>query len=139
MKWFWSVSFLLAFVACSQPDPYDEVRILRRKYQLNLQIAVNDAGEATYEIEAVNQTGSSDLQDLTVLVRLIGDDQKTILWQSQKELDLSGVREYQTKTFPYKEQVPMEAVNYSYFDVIPAPDDAESNFKNYPEFLRVSR
>jgi hypothetical protein len=132
-------SSLLAFLACSQPDAFDEVRILRRNYKLELDIAVNSFGEATYEIKAINQTGSSDLQDLTVFVRLIGEDEKTVLWQEKKELDLSGVKEYQTKDFSFKDQVPPEAVNYAYYDVILAPDDENSDFMKYPEFLRVAR
>lgn len=129
---------LLMIVACSQPDPHDQVRALRRNVKMDLDLAVNSGGDATFEVNAQNLTGGMDLQDLTVIIRLLDGDQK-VLWSTQKILDLSGVGNYGFKTLEFKESVPMEAVNYEFYDVIIAPDDEGSDYKSYKEFMRVSR
>lgn len=128
---------LLMIVACSQPDPFDEVRALRRNVKMKLDLAVDSGGQALIELEAQNLTGGMDLQDLTVIIRLLDGDQN-VLWSKQKVLELTGVGNYGFKTFEYKEMVPEEAVAYEFFDVILAPDDENSDFRRYKEFMRAA-
>ena len=128
---------LFFLVACGAPDPADEVRKLRRQYKLRIDLTVNSQLEATYEIEVQNLSGGKNLQEITVWVRLL-EDQEKALWYARKELDVSDVGNYATKKFSFKETIPGEAEAYQFFDVIPAPDDPDSNFKEYKEFRRVA-
>lgn len=111
---------------------------MRRNVKMNLDLAVTSAGDATFEVEAQNLTGGMDLQDLTVFIRLLDGDQK-VLFSTQKVLNLTGVGNYGFKTFEYKETVPLEAVNYEFYDIILAPDNEGSDFESYKEFMRIGR
>ncbi len=127
-----------ALISCKAPDPYDEVRTHRRKFKLELDISVSEEGEAAYEIKVQNNSGGKNLSDLTVLVRLM-DAEKKELWTTQKILDVSGLGNYATESFPFKEQIPPEAAKYEFFDVVLARDDQDSDFMSLREFKRVSK
>ncbi len=127
---------LLLAVTCS-PDPLDRVRELRRRYKLNIDLTINETLQATYEIKVQNLTGSKELQEITVLVRLL-DEKKEALWTSQKKWMFRPWRTTRPKPSSFKETVPGDVEkNYSYFDVVPAPDLEGDGYKEYKEFKRV--
>ena len=127
---------LLGIVACSKPDPYDKVRILRRNFDLQLDITVDKDNNISYEIKLQNLNSNADLQDLTVDVELLDEDQN-VIWKKRKELDVTGLGSYSTKAFQYKDSGPEGAADWAYKNLRLAPDDENSDFKNYKEFMRV--
>ena len=134
-------ALLLSLVACKGPDPFDLVREARRGYNLELDMAWSEAsGEVTYEIKVQNQSGGEKLHEITVFVSVMDTDQKPI-WSKQHTLDVTGLGNYANKSFTYKEAVPDPSAfgAFEYQAVKLAPDDKDSDFKNYKEFKRVAR
>lgn len=124
-------------LACGSPDPYDEVRTLRREYKLELDLTLSDTSkEATYEIKVQNLSGKTDLQEITVLVELMDEDQQ-VFWTRKKEVDVTGLGSYASKSFQFIDPVE-EPGKMAYFQVRLAPDDTNSDFMSYKEFARVS-
>ncbi len=124
-------------LACGGPDPIDEVRSLRRQYKLDLDLTLSEVSkEATYECKVQNLSGKTDLQEITVLIELM-DYNKEIFWTKKKELDVTGLGNYATKSFQFVDPV-KEPEKMAYFQIKLAPDDEGSDFMSYKEFLRVA-
>ena len=131
--------FLLIILStCSKPDPYDQVREVRRKYDLSIDLTTNQEQVASYEIKVQNNAGDRALQEITVLVQLM-DGERNVLWSSRQELDISSLGHYASDSFTFKENVGEPADKYELYDVVLAPDDADSDFKGYREFKRVAQ
>jgi len=135
MKKICLLALALGFIGCGKPDPYNAVRDLRRGYELKVDLTVSDAGEATYEISARNLTGKTDLHEVTTIVRILDKDQQPV-WTKQVEVPVEGVGPYATAKAQFKDQV--GNIEYEYYDVQLAPDDKDSPFKTYQEFMRVT-
>ena len=129
---------LLATFACSSPDPENRVRELRRKYKLELDFTVNDTtSEVTYEVKIQNLSETTDLQELTVRVDAY-DENQNAFWSKRRELDVTGLKNYSTKTLQFKDKLE-GTEQIAYFNVSLAPDDPDSDYKTYKEFLRIAR
>ena len=136
MKYCFLTAMAMMTLACSKPDPFDGVRELRRQYKLELDFTVSDeTGEVTYEIKVQNLSGKTELQEITVLVEALDDQQKPF-WDKLVELDVSGLGSYASKSFAHKDAI-ADTQKLAYFNVSLAPDDKNSNFKDYKEFMRA--
>ena len=127
---------LLLPLACSKPDPIQELRQLRGKYKIEYDQTISDtSGEVTYEIRVQNLSNSKKLQELTVIVETLDKDKK-VLWSKVRELDITNLGNYATKDFQFKDALEDTTV-IEYFQVRLAPDDEGSDYLNYKEFMRV--
>ena len=127
---------LLLPLACSKPDPIQELRQLRGKYKIEYDQTISDtSGEVTYEIKVQNLSNSKKLQELTVIVETLDKDKK-VLWSKVRELDITNLGHYATKDFQFKDALEDTTV-IEYFQVRLAPDDEGSDYLNYKEFMRV--
>ena len=136
MKQFILFMTLTACVACSVPGPVDEVRTLRRQYKLEGDFSLsNETGKLSIEVKLQNLSSGDDLQDLTVIMELFDADQK-VVWSKQETLDITGLASYANKSFDFGDTIENpEAVDA--FSVRLAPDEKESDYKSYKEFMRV--
>ena len=123
--------------ACAQ-DPMDEVRGLRRKYDLSIDFTANKDNIASYEIKVQNGAGDHALQEITVRVLLMDKD-KNVLWSVQKELDVSKLGHYASESFTFREAIDEAASRYEMYDVVLAPDNESSDYQSYKEFMRAAR
>lgn len=130
------LAFAVLLAVCSKPDPYDIIRDLRRQYELSIDLTVSSSGELSYELRARNLSSSKSLQEVTAFVRVLDKDKKP-LWSKQVEIDVSDTGSYATATSSFKEQV--GPLDYEFYELVLAPDDDDSKFATYREFMRVSR
>ncbi len=127
------------FLACGKPDPYDEVRSLRRQFKIEIDFTVNnEKKEVVYEVKVQNLASAKKLKDLTVEAKAM-DSGEQVYWSKRHELDVSGIGSYATETFQFREVVEVGVEQLEYFSVDLAPDDADSDFESYKEFMRVVR
>ncbi len=131
-----TVCLLLAYTACTFPSKEDLVRENRRKYEISQDFTIDDeARTLAYEIKIKNLAGKLKLQDLTVDITAYSETDEAI-WSTRSTLDVSGIPEYSSKTFSFKEELE-RAPEIQKFLVALAPDDETSDYKNYPEFERI--
>lgn len=129
---------LIFIIACnSGPDPTDQVRAARRQYTLDSDFTVSDEKQTlTYELIVTNNAGSNKLEELTIIVEAMDED-KNVIWSDQEELDVSGIGHYATEKFARKKEI--EGIDkLAYFSFHLAPDDEDSDYKYYGEFMRVA-
>ncbi|CAM2067310.1 hypothetical protein SCOR_18165 [Sulfidibacter corallicola] len=125
--------------ACSGPNPFDEVRAARRQYKTTLDFSVSkETDEITYEVNVQNLSGGTKLQELTVVVEAF-DEGKNVFWKKKRELDVTGLGNYATKTLQFKDTAEGASEKLAYFNVRLAPDDESSDYKSYKEFMRVAQ
>ena len=122
--------------SCAQ-DPVNHVREMRRKYDLSIDLTAGQDQVASYEIKVQNNAGDNALQELTVRILLLDGD-KNELWSVQKELDVSGLGHYASKSFIFKDPVGDVGDQFEMYDVVLASDDENSNYLNYKEFKRIA-
>lgn len=133
----WRLTILMLLMACgAQVDPTDEIRNLRRQYQLDFDYIISPPPkqEVTYEIKVQNLAGTLKLQDLTVLVEAIDMDQH-VLWHRQHTLDISQIAHHASGSFGFKVH-PENTRDIFRIKLRLAPDDPDAPFANYREFQR---
>ncbi|MCB1049544.1 MAG: hypothetical protein H6510_01105 [Acidobacteria bacterium] len=126
-------------VACgNKPDPALQVRTDRRLYLIsNLDWAPSESGVLTYEFTIQNTAGKLAIQDLTVIAQAYKADE-TLMWTKTHTLDVSTLGKYATKVFTFQENVE-NISEVDAFQVVLAPDDEGSPYKNYREFQRIAQ
>lgn len=136
---FLSLLALAAFCfACHVPNKEDEIRAARGKYKLSLDFSVGKEDDTvTFEVDVNNLSGGTTLQELTVVAKAYDQDEQ-VFWEKQMELDVAGLANYGTKKLQFKETIPEASVKLDAFNVLLAPDDPSSNYKNYKEFMRIA-
>ncbi|MCB1044313.1 MAG: hypothetical protein KDC35_15330 [Acidobacteria bacterium] len=128
----------IGLTTCSSANrKNDEVRTFRRQYKMETDFTVsNDSGEMNIELKVQNQAGTLKLQDLTIDIAALDGQQKTI-WSKRTTLDVTDIAHHASKTFTFKETLEHpEALEY--LNVTLAPDDKDSDYASYPEFVRVA-
>jgi len=138
MKIIAAAPLLALCLACSGPDPFDEVRSLRRQYAIEIDWIFSDEDrEMTYEIKVQNQTSGIKLFDLTVVAQVL-DEGQNVIWSKMHTLDISEIGSYSSKSFQFKETLELDPMDVQYFNVVLAPDAKDSEeWKTYKEFLRA--
>lgn len=135
MKIYLLLLLALVIPACKKPDPYNNVRALRRQYELSMDLTLNSEGDLTCEAKAKNMSGKRELLEVTAIIMLLDKDKKP-LWTKTIEIDVSETGNYATAVHSFKENIGI--TEYEYQDIVLAPDNEGSDFKNYREFMRVA-
>ena len=132
------LAILALCFACHVPNKEDEIRAARGKYKLGLDFSVGkEDNTVTFEVDVQNLSGGTTLQELTVVAKAYNEAEE-VFWEKQMELDVAGLANYGTKKLQFKETIPDASANLAAFDVRLAPDDANSKYKSYKEFMRIA-
>ncbi len=127
----------LTLLSCGKPDPVDQVRFYRQKYEIDTQWAHSaKTKDLTFEISVQNKSGGKNLQELTLVVEAVAVNDK-VLWQEQIEFDVSGVGNFATETKLYKRNVDVEDIHDVKARLAPVGEDEK--WKTYTEFMRIKR
>jgi len=127
---------LILLWSCSKPTPEDMVRKYRREYAITFDFVVSSSDDVSIEVEVQNKSGGKNLQDLTVIIKGF-DENDAVIWERTEVLDVTGIGNYASEKFSFKENLPEASQNLQALDVSIAPDQPGSGFENYREFMRI--
>ena len=136
MRYVIALILLTSLVSCGGPNPEDVVRKMRREYKIDYDFTVSESNEIRSEVKIQNLVGENGLQELTLDIEAY-DAEGNMFWSDRFLYDLTGIAHYASGNQIVAYTVEGAAEKLDGLTIKIAPDNPESDYKTYKEFIRA--